>query len=108
MTLSLNKNEENTLLFAITGQGTFTAQVSITKMAQASPLAFNGTTLPMTELVMPSGHSRVFMAKFTPTESGEYIFSYYAINSQGEISRAIQRGAISSGGSSGSTFGVGL
>jgi hypothetical protein len=110
--LSLNLGSQNTLLFALNGEGDFTAQVSITRVINTSSSAFSGVTLPMSEVFMPTGHSRVFIAYFTPTESGEYIFSYYGTNSGGEVARAIQRGVVSSSGggfaSGSSTFGVGL
>lgn len=113
--LSLNLGSQNTLLFALNGEGDFTVQVAITRVINTSAGSFSGVTLPMSEIVMPTGHSRVFLVYFTPTESGEYIFSYYGVNSAGEVARAIQRGVVSSsgggggGGASGSsTFGVGL
>jgi len=111
-TISLNLGSENTLLFAIGGKGDFTAQVSITRVVSASPSAFNGVTLPMTEIVMPANHSRVFIAKYTPVDVGEYIISYAASNSAGERAIAMQRGIASSTGGGGTsastTFGVGL
>ena len=101
MTLQLNVNDPNTLMFATSAIGEFTINVAITKTSNVNSSSFVGTFLPMTEIFMPAGHHRVFIASYTPSDLGDYIFSYYGTNELGEVLQFIQRGQVSATGASG-------
>lgn len=111
MSLILNVNDPNLLMFATSAVGDFSMNVAITKTTDVNDASFIGTTLPMTEIFMPAGHLRVFVATFTPSDLGDYIFSYYGTNELGEVLTFIQRGQVSATGASGGggvAIGVGL
>ena len=92
--INLTLNTANTLLYSVNTAGSFTVEVVVTKTTDLSAGAHSGTTLAMTEMMMPSGHTRVFSASFTPTLAGEYVLSFLAVSSS-ETLTAIQRGVVS-------------
>jgi len=112
--INLNLNNKNTLMFATSAVGNFTINVAITRLLDTSSSSFNGQILTMSEVSMPSGHMRVFLADFTPLQSGSYIISYFGVNELGEVLTHVQRGVVGSsaggggGASTGGAVGVGL
>ena len=101
MSLPLNLNNVNKLMFATSAIGNFTMSVSITRIVDTSASQFSGTTLTMSEIQMPAGHMRVYIADFTPVQAGEYIISYFGINELGEVLQHVQRGSVGSGAGGG-------
>ena len=101
MSITLNLNNVNKLMFATSAIGNFNMGVSITRIVDTSTSTFAGTSLSMTEVKMPAGHMRVYIADFTPVQSGEYIISYYGTNELSEVLQHVQRGTVGSGGGSG-------
>ena len=112
--LSLNLNNKNTLMFATSAIGDFNIQVAITRLIDTSASTFDGTVITMSEVKMPAGHMRVFLADFTPLQTGSYILSYFGVNELGEVLTHVQRGIVGSSSSGGGgaaatgAIGVGL